>query len=333
MPLAKELPCPAVFDDVCDHPETCDCRNCSRMHHETTASGSTNMSERRQSVFNTKEHIPAQVPYEPDEHPFAPHEKPLTGFQRQLLEEMRRMSGIMEKVAKRLSGDLEEDKPASTSCPAGLAECEHPAYIGRCDLCPANTGDKEEKVFECPVTLNPCEHPEIYCCADCKIAQDDVEKERKEQKDNEVLWHLVDGSAGQVKDPIAGDIVWVASKSVHRPCIGLGLPMIVPGKIIRVDKARGRYQVVVFSPYDQLGKDYKPEFLECTYTYGLSELFPSMEACVKHYTDVIQHYAERNAWELRKHLGKESIDGINDKLWSYLDNQDCVKRGEPETTK
>lgn len=279
-------------------------------------------------MLNNKQHIPAQVPYEPDEPPFAPHEKPLTSFQQQLLDEMRKMSGIMEKFAKYLAKEPQEDD--QTGCPAGLKECEHPAYIGRCDLCPANTGDKEEKVFECPVTLNPCEHPEIYCCADCKIAQDDVEKERKEQKDEEVLWHLVDGSAGQVKNPIAGDIVWVASQTVHRPCIGLGLPMIVPGIIDWVDWMNGgcRCHVRVFSPYDQLDKEYKPEFLECTYTYELAELFPSMETCVKHYIDVIQHYAERNAWELRKHLGKEGIDGINDKLWAYLDNQPCVKRGE-----
>lgn len=282
-------------------------------------------------MLNNKQHIPTQVPYDPEERPFAPHEKLLTSFQQQILDEMRKMSGIMEKFAKYLAEEPQEDGP--TGCPAGLRECEHPMFLDRCDLCPASTDATEKKEkekaisFICPVTEDACEFPDISRCAECVVMK--AAQEFKKQKDNEVLWHLVDGSAGQVKNPVVGDIVWVVSKSVHRPCIGLGLPMIIPGVVECADKPRGRCNVRVFSPYDQLGKDYKPEFLECTYTYGISELFPSMEACVKHYLDVLQGYAERNAWELRNHLGKESIDGINDKLWSYLDNQDCARRGEP----
>ena len=82
-------------------------------------------------------------------------------------------------------------------------------------------------------------------------------------------WNSVDGTAGQIPNPQLDDIVFVPLKDERN-----NVWIAVPGKVMGL--MSGEAQVRVAVPVKDGG------FAITTITYSRSNLFPSMESCLKH---------------------------------------------------
>ena len=82
-------------------------------------------------------------------------------------------------------------------------------------------------------------------------------------------WNSVDGSAGQIPNPQLDEIVFVPLKDELN-----NVWIAVPGKVMGL--LSGEAQVRVAVPVKN------GEFAISTITYPISNLFPSMESCLKH---------------------------------------------------
>lgn len=83
-------------------------------------------------------------------------------------------------------------------------------------------------------------------------------------------WNAVDGSAGQVPHPNLDDTIYVLVKDPY-----YNVPIAVPGLVMALLAGQAQIRVVVRTSD---GKSFEPAII----TYSRSELFPSMESCLKH---------------------------------------------------
>ena len=83
-------------------------------------------------------------------------------------------------------------------------------------------------------------------------------------------WNAVDGSAGQIPHPNLDDTVYVLVKDPH-----YNVYIAVPGRVMALLAGQAQIRVAIRTPD---GKSFEPTII----TYSRSELFPSMESCLKH---------------------------------------------------